>query len=69
MSGWCARVRFQGRAVMAAVIAWGLSITAFGLTTLVPTTVGFAFALLFLALAGGSDAGEREQRRQASVNR
>ena len=56
LSGWCARVRFQGRAVMAAVTAWGLSITAFGLTTLVPTTAGFTLALGFLAMAGASDA-------------
>ena len=56
MSGWCARVRYQGRAVMAAVTAWGISITAFGLTTLVPTTAGFTLALGFLALAGASDA-------------
>ena len=55
LSGWCARIRFQGRAVMAAVAAWGFAITAFGLATYVPV-VGFALALLFLAIAGGADA-------------
>ena len=56
LSGWCARVRYQGRAVMAAVTAWGVSITLFGLTTLVPTSAGFTLALGFLAMAGASDA-------------
>lgn len=55
-SGWCARVRFQGRAVMAAVGAWGAAITAFGLATFLPDTLGFVLALAFLAVAGGADA-------------
>jgi len=55
-SGWCARVRFQGRAVMAAVGAWGAAITAFGLATFLPDTLGFLLALFFLAVAGGADA-------------
>ena len=40
---------------MWAVIAWGAAITAFGVTTFIPS-VGFAFALLFLAAAGAADA-------------
>ena len=55
LSGWCARIRYQGRAVMAAVVAWGAAITAFGLATYVPV-FGFALSLLFLAIAGGADA-------------
>jgi hypothetical protein len=56
LSGWCAAVRFQGRAVMAAVIAWGLAITAFGVATYLSGTLGFVLGLLFLAIAGGADA-------------
>jgi MFS family permease len=50
-SGWVGRVRRQGRAVQAAVVAWGLAITAFGL---VPGDA-FPLALFLLALAGAAD--------------
>jgi MFS family permease len=50
-SGWVAGVRRQGRAVMAAVVAWGLSIAVFGL---VPGDL-FWLALLLLAAAGAAD--------------
>jgi hypothetical protein len=48
-SGWLSRVDRQGRATVVAVIAWGASIAAFGLTSWLP------LALLFLALAGAAD--------------
>jgi len=48
-SGWVSRVDRQGRATILAVIAWGVSIAAFGLTSWLP------LALFFLALAGASD--------------
>jgi MFS family permease len=48
-SGWVSSVRRQGRAVIIAVIVWGLSVAAFGLSTSVP------LALLFLAIGGGAD--------------
>jgi MFS family permease len=49
-SGWVGGVRHQGRAVIWAVVLWGLGITAFGL-------VGdhLWLALLFLAFAGAAD--------------
>jgi len=49
-SGWVRHVHGVGRAVLAAVTAWGLAITAFGLVT-----VSFPLALLFLAIAGAAD--------------
>jgi hypothetical protein len=48
-SGWVSRVDRQGRATILAVIGWGASIAAFGLTSWLP------LALLFLALAGAAD--------------
>lgn len=47
--GWLGRVHRQGLAVLLAIVAWGLSIVAFGLTDSLP------LALLFLAAAGASD--------------
>jgi MFS family permease len=48
-SGGLSRVRWQGRAVLIAIVVWGAAIAAFGLTrTLV---VGMAF----LAVAGAAD--------------
>jgi MFS family permease len=49
-SGWVHRVVRQGRAIVIAIVVWGLAIAAFGL-------VGdrVALALLLLALAGGAD--------------
>ena len=49
-SGWVSSVRRAGRAIIIAVVGWGLAITAFGLVT-----VAFPLALLFLALAGAAD--------------
>jgi MFS family permease len=48
-SGWVGRVRRQGLAVVVAVLAWGASITAFGLARWLP------LALLLLAAAGAAD--------------
>jgi MFS family permease len=50
LSGWVARVRRVGRAVIVAVAIWGAAIVAFGLATF-----SFAVALLFLAIAGAAD--------------
>ena len=50
LSGWVAHVRRTGRAILLAVVAWGLAITAFGLVT-----VSFPLALVFLAIAGAAD--------------
>jgi MFS family permease len=48
-SGWVGRVRRQGRAVIFAVIVWGLAITGFGLVSWLP------LALALLAVAGWAD--------------
>jgi predicted MFS family arabinose efflux permease len=48
-TGWVGRVRRQGRAVIIAVIVWGLAITAFGLTH------HLLIALALLAVAGWAD--------------
>lgn len=48
-SGWVGRVERRGRAVIAAVMTWGLSIVVFGFSTSV------LVAVVFLALAGGAD--------------
>ncbi len=50
-SGWIGGVRRQGMAVMASVVAWGLTIAVFGL---VPADL-FWLALLLLAAAGAAD--------------
>ena len=50
LSGWVSIVRRIGRAVVLAVVAWGLAITAFGLSTFF-----FPLALVFLAIAGAAD--------------
>jgi MFS family permease len=50
LTGWVSRVRYQGRAVIWAVLAWGLAITLFGLVTF-----SFPLALLLLAAAGAAD--------------
>jgi MFS family permease len=47
--GWLGRIHRQGLAVLVAIVAWGLAITAFGLTD------HLWFGLLMLAAAGGSD--------------
>jgi MFS family permease len=48
-SGWVGSIRRKGRAVVYAVIVWGLAITAFGLIRSLPV------ALVALAVAGGAD--------------
>jgi MFS family permease len=48
-TGWVGGVRHQGRAVLYAVIAWGVAIIGFGLTAWLP------LAMLFLAIAGAAD--------------
>lgn len=48
-SGWVGRVRRQGRAVIGAVIVWGLAIAGFGVVRSLPV------ALLLLAVAGCAD--------------
>jgi ENTS family enterobactin (siderophore) exporter len=50
LSGWVSRVERIGRAIVLAVIGWGLAITAFGLLT-----VSFPLAWVCLALAGTAD--------------
>ena len=50
LSGWVSRVHRTGRAILFAVIGWGLAITAFGLATF-----SFPLALIFLAAAGAAD--------------
>jgi predicted MFS family arabinose efflux permease len=50
LSGWVSSVARTGRAVVAAVVGWGLAITAFGLVTF-----SFPLALICLALAGAAD--------------
>ena len=49
-SGWLHRVVRQGRAIVLAIVVWGLAIAGFGL---VGDRIGLAVALL--ALAGGAD--------------
>jgi MFS family permease len=49
LSGPLGHIRRQGRAIVAAIVVWGLAIAAFGLTRWLP------LALLFLALAGAAD--------------
>ncbi len=48
-TGWCARVRHQGRAIAACVVIWGVTIALFGI---VPV-LGIGLALL--AVAGAAD--------------
>ncbi len=55
LSGWVSRVRRVGLAVIVAVAIWGAAITLFGLATFGPTTLSFALACFFLAVAGAAD--------------
>jgi MFS family permease len=48
-TGWVAHVKRQGRAVVVAVLVWGVSIAAFGLVRSLP------LALVLLAIAGWAD--------------
>lgn len=49
LSGPLGRVRWQGRAIVGAIIVWGLAIAAFGMVRWLP------LALLLLAIAGAAD--------------
>jgi len=49
LSGPLGNVRMQGRAIVAAIVVWGVAIAAFGLVRWLP------LALLLLALAGAAD--------------
>jgi MFS family permease len=49
LSGPLGHVHRQGRAIVIAIVVWGLAITAFGFSRWLP------LALLFLALAGAAD--------------
>jgi MFS family permease len=49
-TGWCGRVRRQGRTVVILVAIWGIAIALFGLSTHI-----FWLGLLMLAIAGGAD--------------
>jgi MFS family permease len=50
LTGWIAKVRYQGRATVLLVCLWGLAITGFGLST------GHLWlGLIFLAIGGSSD--------------
>lgn len=49
-SGWVPKIRRAGVATIILVVAWGLSITAFGFTS------SLWLALLMLAIGGGADA-------------
>jgi MFS family permease len=48
-TGWVSRIRRQGRAVIVAVVIWGIAITCFGLVSWLPG------ALALLAVAGWAD--------------
>lgn len=48
-TGWVSRIQRQGRAVIIAVVVWGLAITGFGLVSWLPA------ALALLAVAGWAD--------------
>ena len=50
LSGWVSAVHRTGRAIVIAVVVWGVAIVGFGLSTF-----SFAVALVFLAIAGGAD--------------
>jgi MFS family permease len=49
LSGWLGQVRWQGRAIVGAIIVWGLAIAAFGMVRWLP------IALVLLAVAGAAD--------------
>lgn len=51
LSGFVRHLRHPGRAVLLAVVGWGIGITLFGLNA-----ASFLLALVFVALAGGCDA-------------
>jgi len=57
-TGWAGRVRRQGRAVIVAVLVWGVAITCFGLVPAshaFPRAAALPLALVLLAIAGWAD--------------
>jgi len=54
-SGWVSSVVRTGRAVVWSVVAWGLAIVGFGVTTLLIGPWAFVLALVMLAVAGAAD--------------
>ena len=54
-SGWTARVRYAGRAVLASVALWGTCVALLGVTTLVLGMRALPLALALLAVAGAAD--------------
>jgi predicted MFS family arabinose efflux permease len=48
-TGWCSRVRHQGRAIAACVVVWGTTIAIFGVVPVL------AVGLVLLAVAGAAD--------------
>jgi len=48
-AGWVSSVKRQGRAVIVAIVVWGVAIACFGISTALP------LALVFLAIAGAAD--------------
>jgi len=64
VTGWCSRVRHQGRAIAACVVIWGTTIAIFGLVPVL------WIGLVLLALAGAADiisAVFRQNVQQRSV--
>lgn len=55
LSGWVGRVRPVGRAVVAAVLVWGLATLGFGLAAWLGGPAAFVVGLVMLAVAGASD--------------
>ena len=49
LSGWVHSIRFQGRAIVLAIVVWGTAIAAFGMVRWLP------LAFLLLAIAGAAD--------------
>jgi MFS family permease len=57
-SGWLPRVQFQGRAVVVAIVVWGLAMVGFGLAAGLADGRASTFlwvALAFLAIGGAAD--------------
>jgi len=64
LSGWVGRVRFHGRAIVVAVVVYGLAVGAVGLTD------ALWFGVFFLAVSGAADmvsAAYRSTMLQAAV--
>ncbi len=56
VSGWTARVKYQGRAVMVAVAIWGVAIALFGIVS------SLVLAIALLAVAGVADVASATLR-------